>query len=129
MRESNRWRTYTHPSETTSNYGCCQIIDQRTQVIHLIGLSWLHYHCARFSPSTVDTGSLTRALWPTASTKARDALPQQLAHYLTAIRGAELPIPSQDRQMFSLTVYPDGSLSWPAITLMTREMTTSSSVL
>lgn len=118
---AKRWRTYTHPCVGSANYGCCQIIDSRTGVIHLVALSSHHLHRAKLNQTKIDPHSISRALWPTATEKSRQALPQLLTDYLYDIRGKELPEPSQDRQMFSFTIYADGSHSWPAITLMTQD--------
>lgn len=117
----NRWRTFNHPAPTVGNYGCCQIIDTRTRVIHLVEICSHHLHRARLESKTVDEQTISRALWPTASAKIRAALPQMLAGYLYQLRDTELPNPGNDRQMFSFTVYADGSHSWPAITLMTQD--------
>lgn len=118
---AKRWRTYTHPCVGSANYGCCQIIDSRTGVIHLVALSSHHLHRAKLNQTKTDPHSISRALWPTATEKRRGALPQMLTDYLYAIRGEELSEPCQERQMFSFTIYNDGSHSWPAITLMTQD--------
>lgn len=128
MTDQNRWRTYAHPSTAPGSYGCCQILDMRTRVIHLIDLDAYHYHRALMRPQAVSANTISAALWPTAGDKVRHALPMQLVHYLLQIRGAEMPAPGPDRQMFSFSVYQDGSHSWPAITLMTREVRRSTLV-
>lgn len=117
----SRWRTYRHPAKNAGNYGCCQIIDSRTQVIHLIELGSHHFHRARLESAQVDEKSISQSLWPTAPDQSREALPQKLAHYLVGLRGEDMPEPRRDRQMFSFSVYADGSHSWPAITLMTQD--------
>lgn len=125
---SNRvWRTFTHSSSATGNYGCCQIIDNRTRVIHLVGLNSHHLYRARLEQIYLSEAQISRALWPTASEKLREALPQNLAYYLHRIRSEDLPAPGNDRQMFSFTIYADGSFSWPAITLITRDIPTRTS--
>lgn len=95
-------------------------------VIHLVEFSSHHMHRAKLNQTKIDPHSISRALWPTATEKRRGALPQQLAHYLLGLRGEDMPEPGRDRQMFSFSVYTDGSHSWPAITLMTQDTFTTS---
>jgi len=121
-REStSRWRTFDHPGGHYTSFASCQIIDQRTRVIHLVPLHSHQYYTARAEPKPVDCRTLTNTLWPTASESMREQLPQMLIRYLTELRGDEFPIPSGERKMISFTVYFDGSISWPAITTLTEE--------
>lgn len=121
-REStSRWRTFDHPGGRYASFASCQIIDQRTRVIHLVPLHSHDYYAARAELKPVDCRALTNALWPTASESMRAQLPQMLIRYLTQLRGEEFPVPSGERKMISFTVYFDGSISWPAITTLTEE--------
>lgn len=121
----SRWRTFEHSRSTESCYACCQIIDQRTKVIHLIPLEPHQYHTARVQSAAVDSRALHMALWPTASDKQRQELPMLLTHYLYQVRGNEFPEPSTERKIISLTIYADGTLSWPVITQPMNERTAS----
>lgn len=117
---TSRWRTYDHPGGRYVSFASCQIIDQRTRVIHLIPLHSHHYYTAQSESGSVDERAISNALWPTASEAVRKQLPEMLIRYLTQLRGHEFPVPSGERKMISLTVYVDGSHSWPAITTLTE---------
>jgi len=122
---TSRWRTFEHARTSESCYACCQIIDQRTKVLHLIPLEPHQYHSARITSAAVDSKELHMALWPTASVKQRQQLPMLITKYLYQVRGNEFPAPSKERKVISLTVYPDGTLSWPVITQPMSERTAS----
>lgn len=129
------WRTYSHPRALSSSsksssakqanaegsYGVCQIIDRRTQVIHLVPLERYQLHQARLKNANVTSDDITRYLWPTAVSKLTGLFAEQLLIYLWSVRDGDLPQPSSEGVMISMSVYPDSSLSWPAVTAITRD--------
>jgi len=129
------WRTYSHPRSLSSpckgntakqvnaegSYGVCQIIDRRTQVIHLVPLERYQLHQARLKNTHVTSDDISRSLWPTAVSKLTGLFAEQLLIYLWSVRDGDLPQPSSEGVMISMSVYPDSSLSWPAVTAITRD--------
>jgi len=118
---TSQWRTFNHPCRHSTSFASCQIIDQRTRVVHLIPLH--SYQCvgARAKTPAVNPLMISNALWPTAPEHLRRQLPEMLINYLTQVRSDAFPQPSVERKMISFSIYTDGSHSWPAITTLTEE--------